>query len=139
MNKKSAVTLLSSIAQEARLDIFRALVQAGVTGLSAGTVAKKLGIPNSTLSFHLKELSHAGLVNSRQESRFIYYSANYQAMNNLLAYLTEICRCIRFMMWRPFSQFHKQHLRNKFAHPHSSFQLNKPIDYSSPDNWLSNK
>ena len=91
MDNKSAVTLLSSIAQEARLDIFRALVQAGVTGLSAGTVAKKLGIPNSTLSFHLKELSHAVLVNSRQESRFIYYSANYQAMNNLLAYLTENC------------------------------------------------
>ena len=91
MNKKSAVTLLSSIAQEARLDIFRALVQAGVTGLSAGSVAEKLGIPNSTLSFHLKELSQAGLVSSRQESRFIYYSANYQAMNNLLVYLTENC------------------------------------------------
>ena len=91
MDKKSAVTLLSSIGQEARLDIFRALVQAGITGLSAGSVAEKLGIPNSTLSFHLKELSHAGLVNSRQESRFIYYSANYQAMNNLLAYLTENC------------------------------------------------
>lgn len=91
MDNKSAVTLLSSIAQEARLDIFRALVQAGITGLSAGNIAEKLGIPNSTLSFHLKELSHAGLVNSRQESRFIYYSANYQAMNNLLAYLTENC------------------------------------------------
>ena len=91
MNNKSAVIILSSIAQEARLDIFRALVQAGVAGLSAGNIAEKLSIPNSTLSFHLKELSHAGLVNSRQESRFIYYSANYQAMNNLLAYLTENC------------------------------------------------
>ena len=91
MDNKSAVILLSSIAQEARLDIFRTLVQAGITGLSAGSIAEKLSIPNSTLSFHLKELSHAGLVNSRQESRFIYYSANYQAMNNLLAYLTENC------------------------------------------------
>ena len=91
MDNKSAVTLLSSIAQEARLDIFRTLVQAGVAGLSAGNIAEKLCIPNSTLSFHLKELSHAGLVYSRQESRFIYYSANYQAMNNLLAYLTENC------------------------------------------------
>ena len=91
MDNKSAVIILSSIAQEARLDIFRALVQAGVAGLSAGNIAEKLSIPNSTLSFHLKELSHAGLVNSRQESRFIYYSANYQAMNNLLAYLTENC------------------------------------------------
>lgn len=91
MNNKSAVILLSSLAQEARLDIFRTLVQAGITGLSAGIIAEKLGIPNSTLSFHLKELSYAGLINSRQESRFIYYSANYQAMNNLLAYLTENC------------------------------------------------
>jgi ArsR family transcriptional regulator, arsenate/arsenite/antimonite-responsive transcriptional repressor len=91
MDNKSAVTILSSIAQEARLDIFRALVQAGASGISAGVIGERLGIPNSTLSFHLKELSHAGLVNARQESRFIYYSANYEAMNNLLAYLTENC------------------------------------------------
>lgn len=91
MNNKTAVTLLSSIAQEARLEIFRTLVQAGIAGLPAGRIAEKVSIPNSTLSFHLKELSHAGLVNSRQESRFIYYSANYEAMNNLLAYLTENC------------------------------------------------
>lgn len=91
MDNKSAVTILASIAQEARLEIFRTLVQAGIKGLSVGSIAEKLGIPNSTLSFHLKELSHAGLVNSRQESRFVYYSANYEAMNNLLAYLTENC------------------------------------------------
>ena len=91
MDNKLAVIILSSIAQEARLDIFRILVQAGIAGLPAGNIAEKLNIPNSTLSFHLKELSHAGLVNSRQESRYIYYSANYQAMNNLLAYLTENC------------------------------------------------
>ena len=91
MDNKSAVTILSSIAQEARLAIFRVLVQAGVKGVSAGDIAEKLSIPNSTLSFHLKELSHAGLVNSRQESRYIYYSANYQVMNNLLAYLTKNC------------------------------------------------
>lgn len=91
MDNKSAVILLSSIAQEARLDIFRTLAQVGTTGLSAGNIAEKLEIPNSTLSFHLKELSHAGLVSSRQESRFVYYSANYQAMNNLLVYLTENC------------------------------------------------
>lgn len=91
MNNKSAVILLSSIAQEARLDIFRALVQAGAGGMSAGIIGEQLGIPNSTLSFHLKELSHAGLVTLRQESRFIYYSANYESMNNLLTYLTENC------------------------------------------------
>lgn len=91
MDNKSAVTILASIAQEARLDIFRALVQAGASGMSAGVIGERLGIPNSTLSFHLKELSYAGLVDARQESRFIYYSANYEAMNNLLAYLTENC------------------------------------------------
>lgn len=91
MDTKSAVIILSSIAQVARLDIFRALVQAGGAGLYAGSIAEKLAIPNSTLSFHLKELSHAGLVYSRQESRFIYYAANYEAINNLLAYLTENC------------------------------------------------
>lgn len=91
MNTKSAVTILASIAQEARLDIFRALVQAGANGISAGVIGERLGIPKSTLSFHLKELNHAGLVTARQESRFIYYSANYDAMNSLLAYLTENC------------------------------------------------
>ncbi len=91
MDNKLAVTLISSLAQEARLGIFRKLVQAGVAGLSVGNIAEKLGIPNSTLSFHLKELSNAGLISARQESRFIYYSANYDAMNKLLAYLTENC------------------------------------------------
>jgi ArsR family transcriptional regulator, arsenate/arsenite/antimonite-responsive transcriptional repressor len=91
MDTKSAVTLLSSIAQEARLDIFRLLIQAGANGLSAGVIGEQLSIPNSTLSFHLKELSHAGLISSRQESRFIYYSANYEAMNTLLDYLTQNC------------------------------------------------
>ena len=91
MNIKSAVLQLSSIAQEARLQIFRHLVQAGEDGLSAGNIGEMLQIPASTLSFHLKELSNAGLINSRQVSRFIYYSANYDAMDSLLAYLTENC------------------------------------------------
>lgn len=91
MNNKTAVTLLSSIAQEARLSIFRLLVQAGSTGLAAGVIGEKLSIPNSTLSFHLKELSHSGLISARQESRFVYYFANYEVMNGLLAYLTENC------------------------------------------------
>jgi DNA-binding transcriptional ArsR family regulator len=91
MNTQSAVLLLSSIAQEARLDIFRLLVQAGSDGLAAGVIGEKLQIPPSTLSFHLKELSISGLIKSRQVSRFIYYSANYEEMNGLLAYLTENC------------------------------------------------
>jgi DNA-binding transcriptional ArsR family regulator len=91
METKSAVILLSSIAQEARLDIFRLLVQAGSEGLAAGVIGEKLQIPPSTLSFHLKELSISGLIKSCQVSRFIYYSANYEEMNGLLAYLTENC------------------------------------------------
>lgn len=91
MEIKHAVTLLASIAQEARLEIFRCLVQAGPEGLAAGMISQTLQIPNSTLSFHLKELSHAGMISARQESRFIYYSANYESMNALLAYLTENC------------------------------------------------
>jgi DNA-binding transcriptional ArsR family regulator len=91
MDTKSAVILLSSIAQEARLDVFRLLVQAGPEGLAAGVIGEKLKIPPSTLSFHLKELSISGLIKSRQVSRFIYYSANYDVMNGLLTYLTENC------------------------------------------------
>jgi ArsR family transcriptional regulator, arsenate/arsenite/antimonite-responsive transcriptional repressor len=91
MNNSTAVKLLASLAQEARLDIFRLLVQTGEQGLAAGMIGEKLNIPNSTLSFHLKELSNAGLITARQESRYIYYTAHYPSMNDLLAYLTENC------------------------------------------------
>jgi ArsR family transcriptional regulator, arsenate/arsenite/antimonite-responsive transcriptional repressor len=91
MDNTLAVTLLASIAQEARLAIFKLLVQAGQHGLAAGAISESLSIPNSTLSFHLKELSHAGLISAKQESRFIYYSANYAVMNGLLQFLTENC------------------------------------------------
>ena len=91
MDTKNAVLLLASLAQEARLEIFRLLVQAGPSGLSAGDIAAKLNIPASTLSFHLKELSRAGLVHSEPASRFIYYSASFEMMNSLLAFLTENC------------------------------------------------
>jgi len=91
METKTAVTLLASLAQDARLEVFRLLVQAGVEGLAAGALSERLGIPTSTLSFHLKELSHADLVSSRKTGRFIYYSADFSTMNSLLAYLTENC------------------------------------------------
>ncbi|WP_029146933.1 helix-turn-helix transcriptional regulator [Methylophilus sp. 5] len=91
MNNKLVVLQLASIAQEARLEIFRLLVQAGPEGLAAGSIGESLAIPPSTLSFHLKELSHAGLISSKPVSRFIYYSANYAAMESLLGYLTENC------------------------------------------------
>jgi ArsR family transcriptional regulator len=91
MDAKLAVTLLSSLAQEARLEVFRLLVQAGSEGLAAGSIAEQLNIPTSTLSFHLKELTYAGMVVPNPQGRFIYYKANYQAMNDLLTYLTLNC------------------------------------------------
>ncbi|MFA6163029.1 MAG: metalloregulator ArsR/SmtB family transcription factor [Methylobacter sp.] len=91
MKINSAVKALSALAQETRLSIFRILVQTGETGLSAGQIAKALNIPNATLSFHLKELTNAGLITARQESRFIYYAAHFAAMNELLGFLIENC------------------------------------------------
>src|ERR1700761_8551276 len=91
MESKSAVTALSALAQESRLGVYRLLVQAGPEGMAASEIAERLGIPANTLSFHLKTLSHASLVQSRQEGRFIYYSTNYEQMNELLSFLTENC------------------------------------------------
>ena len=74
-----------------RLDIFRLLVEKGPEGMAAGAIAERLEMPNPTFSFHLKELSHAGLVTGRQAGRFIYYSANFATVNGLVDYLTENC------------------------------------------------
>lgn len=71
--------------------MFRRLVQAGPEGLAAGKIGEALGIPPSSLSFHMKELVHARLVTSRQEGRYVIYSANFEAMHELLAFLTENC------------------------------------------------
>lgn len=86
-----ATKALAALAHETRLTIFRKLVQVGESGMSAGALAEELRIPNATLSFHLKELNSAELVTARQESRFIFYSANFETMNALLRYLTENC------------------------------------------------
>ena len=91
MKNKEAVRLLAALAQESRLAIFRLLVKQGPEGLPAGEIGEKLDIAPATLSFHLKGLSHAGLVKSRQEGRFIFYSADYDAMNALIAFLTDNC------------------------------------------------
>jgi ArsR family transcriptional regulator, arsenate/arsenite/antimonite-responsive transcriptional repressor len=91
METKSALTALTGLAQETRLAIFRLLVEQGPEGLAAGALAERLGLANATLSFHLKELSHAGLVTARQAGRFIYYAANFSTMADLVAYLTENC------------------------------------------------
>lgn len=91
MDNKDAVTALAALAQESRLAIFRLLVQAGPEGLAASRIAEALGMPPSSLSFHLKELSHAGLILPRQEGRFIIYAARFERMNALLGFLTENC------------------------------------------------
>lgn len=91
MNSSTAVTRLASLAQGSRLAVFRLLVQRGPEGLAAGEIAAKLKIAPATLSFHLKELSHAGLLKSRQDGRFIYYAPDFKAMRALVAYLTDNC------------------------------------------------
>jgi DNA-binding transcriptional ArsR family regulator len=91
METKTVIAMLAALAQESRLAIFRLLVQAGSEGLSAGKIGEGLGVPPATLSFHLKELSHAGLVQSKQAGRFVIYSADFTAMNSLLGDLTENC------------------------------------------------
>lgn len=91
METKLIVAALSALAQESRLAIFRLLVQAGPAGMPAGRISEAAGIAPSSLSFHLKEMSHANMVASRQEGRYVIYSANFDTMNSLLAYLTENC------------------------------------------------
>jgi ArsR family transcriptional regulator, arsenate/arsenite/antimonite-responsive transcriptional repressor len=91
MKIKNAVEALSALAQETRLSIFKLLVQTGKEGLPAGVLGEQLGIPAATLSFHLKELSHAKLIKSRSEGRYVIYSASFTEMDKLIAYLTENC------------------------------------------------
>ena len=91
MKTTDAVGALAALAQDTRLDIFRLLVQQGTIGLAAGEIAEALGVSPATLSFHLKELAHAKLITARQDGRFVFYSANFAAMNRLLGFLTENC------------------------------------------------
>ena len=91
MRTAEAVKALSALAQDTRLAIYRLLVQQGPAGLPAGTIAERLDVPAATLSFHLKELTHAGLIGPRQDGRFVFYSASYEQMNDLLGYLSENC------------------------------------------------
>jgi ArsR family transcriptional regulator len=91
METNDVVVALAALAQPTRLAVFRLLVEQGPTGLAAGEIASKLDIAPATLSFHFKELSRAGLVNTRQDGRFIYYAADFAAMNELIGFLTENC------------------------------------------------
>ena len=91
MESYRVVAALGALAQESRLAIFRLLVAQGPLGLPAGQIADAVGLPAATLSFHLSQLHHAGLVRSRREGRSIFYAADYDSMNELLRYLTENC------------------------------------------------
>lgn len=91
MQPEPVIRALSALAQEHRLAAFRLLVQAGPEGIAAGALAETLGVPASSMSFHLAQLANAGLVTQRRASRSIIYAADYAAMNNLMNYLTENC------------------------------------------------
>ena len=91
MEQLDVIKALSALAHPIRLEIFRALVVTGKAGLTPGTIAEALGIPAPTLSFHLKELVHAGLVSQQRSSRNLIYRAEYDRMNAVLGYLTENC------------------------------------------------
>ncbi|MFJ3057165.1 ArsR/SmtB family transcription factor [Herbaspirillum sp. NPDC087042] len=91
METKAVIVALAALAQESRLAIFRHLVQIGPEGAAASKIGEALDIAPSSLSFHMKELAHADLVTSRHEGRYVIYSANFAAMNNVLGFLTENC------------------------------------------------
>ncbi|MYM75353.1 metalloregulator ArsR/SmtB family transcription factor [Duganella sp. FT109W] len=91
MDTKQTLAALAALAQESRLAVFRLLVQTGPAGLAASKIGEQLAIAPSSLSFHLKELAHAGLISSRQDGRFVIYAADTGAMNELIGFLTENC------------------------------------------------
>jgi DNA-binding transcriptional ArsR family regulator len=91
MDSTSAVSALGALAQEHRLALFRLLVQAGADGMAAGSIAAALELPNSSLSFHLAQLHRAGLIRQERRHRSLIYSADYEAMNELVGYLMENC------------------------------------------------
>ncbi|HWW03694.1 metalloregulator ArsR/SmtB family transcription factor [Collimonas sp.] len=91
METQNIITALAALAQESRLAVFRLLVQIGPEGMAASKIGEQLSISPSSLSFHLKELSHAQLVSSRHEGRFVIYSANFGTMNGLIGFLTDNC------------------------------------------------
>lgn len=91
MKSTDAVAALSALAQDSRLALFRLLVKRGPEGYTPGEIAGRLDIPAPTLSFHLRTLSTAGLIDTRREGRHLFYSANFDTMNGVLGFLTEHC------------------------------------------------
>ena len=101
MTKASVIAALGALAQDTRLDIFRLLVERGPEGMPAGEIGERLKQPSPTLSFHLNQLRHAGLITSRRESRSIIYRAKFDTMSGLMSYLTEKCCGGRPELCRP--------------------------------------
>lgn len=91
MKELDVVRSLAALAQEVRLRVFRALVVAGTEGLTPGVLSEQLAVPSNSLSFHLKELVHAGLISQERQGRNLIYRASFETMNELLGYLTENC------------------------------------------------
>lgn len=91
MNKTAAILIFESLSSGVRLDVFRLLVKKGLDGMVAGEIASTLNIPPTNLSFHLKAMTHAGMVSVTQEGRYQRYRANLMMMMDLIAYLTEEC------------------------------------------------
>lgn len=91
MDTQHALAAMAALAQDTRLAVYRLLVQAGAAGMSPGKISSTLGVPASSLSFHLKDLSHAHLIAARQDGRYIQYAADFSTMNQLLGFLTENC------------------------------------------------
>ncbi len=91
MEAKQAIAALGALAHETRLRVFRMLVQRGPDGLSAGTIAAELDLPPSSLTFHLQQLTHVGLIMQRRVSRQLIYATDFAVMNDVMAYLTENC------------------------------------------------
>jgi len=91
MDGRRAVAALGALAQESRLAVFRLLVRRGPAGLAAGEISQRVGVPPTTLSFHLAQLSHAGLVTAQREGRSILYAADYAGMRELMGFLVENC------------------------------------------------
>ncbi|GGX22729.1 transcriptional regulator [Pigmentiphaga litoralis] len=91
MEMKTAARALTAIGNESRLLVYRMLIEAGPAGLPAGKLAELAGMPPSSLSFHLKELVHADLLEARHEGRFVIYAAKYQTMTDLIGFLTDNC------------------------------------------------
>ncbi len=91
MDAKQVIAALGALAHDTRLAVFRMLVQRGPDGLSAGTIAEALDMPPSSLTFHLQQLTQAGLITQRRVSRQIFYATDFAVMNGLLGYLTDNC------------------------------------------------